>query len=293
MVRKNSSPSSTLKICAIKRFIFSGWSQECRATNHLKSSQNSPTACPNTQAFSTVTRLTPSGDALSIESQRESFSPSHSVRIIHESESPFHNLQLQQSEHWGQSSCRPSSGEVLLWKSAKVPALERLVHSVNEGVDHLPHGSAERVEGGVLGPRAFEVAVLVAVSAEQPLLGWCDVQKCRDEAELREQSRLQVFVMHHQQTAAPLQPAQSVRRPPGGVAGDKLWPFCEVQTWVTVSGQKKGSAQSSILKAMPGIFKRQKIITPISLVKNDIFFSKYSQIQSLSKTLFSLLAKNN
>lgn len=96
----------------------------------------------------------------------------------------------------------------------------------------------------MLGARAFEMAVLVAVSAEQPLLGWSHIQERCDEAQLREQSLLQVFIVHHQQAAAPLQPAQSVRRPPGGVAGDKLWPICEVQTWVSVSGQKKRRPQT-------------------------------------------------
>lgn len=49
-------------------------------------------------------------------------------------------------------SFRPSSGEVLLWNSAKVPALQCLVHSINEGVYHLPHGTSEWVKGGPFGP---------------------------------------------------------------------------------------------------------------------------------------------
>lgn len=169
------------------------------------------------------TQLEPNGVALFVKSQHESVSQSHSVRIVHQSKSP--------STIFIHIRCRPSSGQVLLWKSAKVPALKRLVHCVNEGVDHFPHGSSERVEGRPLGPRAFEVAVLVALGAQQPLLTRGDVQKSCDESQLREQRRLQVLVMYHQQTAAPLQPAESVRRPPGGVAGDKLWPFCGAQTW--------------------------------------------------------------
>lgn len=47
---------------------------------------------------------------------------------------------------------RSSSGEVFLWKSAKVPAQQRLVHSADEGVDHLLHVGGEGVEGRLLGP---------------------------------------------------------------------------------------------------------------------------------------------
>lgn len=70
---------------------------------------------------------------------------------------------------------RPSSGEVVLWKSAKVPALQCLVDSMNEGVNHLSHVTGEWVKGGPLGPRAFEMSVLVALGTKQPLLGQSDV----------------------------------------------------------------------------------------------------------------------
>lgn len=121
---------------------------------------------------------------------------------------------------------RSSSGEVFSWKSAKVPALQCLVNGVNEGVNHLSHVSGERLKGGPLRPRAFEMSVLVALGAEQPLLGQSDVQEGSDETQLREESPLQLLVVHHQQAASELQPAQSVGCPPGGVAGDKFWPFC-------------------------------------------------------------------
>lgn len=240
MVRTNFFMSSTLKICAIKRLFFPANPRNAGpqiiSNPHRILRQHVPThrlsaPLPDSRPMATHCPSNPSASPsaphiLSGSSTSQSLRPTIFSWSSHSTED---NLVI-----------RPSSREVLLWESAKVPALECLVHSANERVDHLPHGSGERVEGGVLGPRAFEVAVLVAVSAEQPLLSRSHVQKCRDEAELWEQSRLQVFVMHHQQTAAPLQPAQSVGRPPGGIAGDKLWPFCEVQTWVTVSGQKKG-----------------------------------------------------
>lgn len=123
-----------------------------------------------------------------------------------------------------------SSGQILLWKSAKVPALQGAVHSLNQGVDHLSHVGGERVEGGPRGPRAFEVSVLVALGAQQPLLRHGDVQEGGDEAELREQSPLKLLVVNHQQAAPKLQPAQSVGRPPGGVAGHKLWPVCRTES---------------------------------------------------------------
>ena len=70
------------------------------------------------------------------------------------------------------------------------------------------------------------MAVLVALGTKQPLLGHSGIQKVRDEAQLWEESPLQLLVVHHQQAASKLQPAQSVGGPPGGVAGDKFRPFC-------------------------------------------------------------------
>lgn len=72
-------------------------------------------------------------------------------------------------------------------KSAEVPALHRLVDRMNVGVDHSPHVGGKGVEGGLLGPRALEMAVLVSLSAQQPLLSHCDVQKGRDDVELGDQ----------------------------------------------------------------------------------------------------------
>lgn len=182
------------------------------------------------QTFSTITWLTLNGSASFIQFQCGSYSPSQCVRFTHESGDVRLHFRVSVSQSFAQSivciSFRSSSGEVLLWKSAKVPALQCLVHSINEGVNHLPHGTSEWVKGGAFGPWTFEMPVLVAVSTEQPLLGRSDVQECRDETELWEQCPLQLFVMHHQQAAPPLQPAQSVRCPPGGVAGDKFRPFC-------------------------------------------------------------------
>lgn len=97
---------------------------------------------------------------------------------------------------------------------------------MNEGVNHLPHVGGKRVEGGLLGPRALEMTVLVTLGTEQPLLSQSDVQKGRDETELGDEGPLQLLIVHHQQVAPKLQPAQRMGRPPGGVAGDKLWPFC-------------------------------------------------------------------
>ena len=68
-----------------------------------------------------------------------------------------------------------SSGKVFLWNSAKVPALQRLVNGKNKGVNHLSHIRSERVKRGSLSPWTFEVSVLVALRAEQPLLGHGDV----------------------------------------------------------------------------------------------------------------------
>lgn len=119
-----------------------------------------------------------------------------------------------------------SSGEVFLWKPAKVPALQCLVHSMNEGVNHLSHVWSEGVKRRLLHPRAFEMTVLVALGTEQPLLGQGEVKKCCYETELWEESFLQLLVVNHQQAASKLEPAQCVGRPPGGIAGDKFWPFC-------------------------------------------------------------------
>lgn len=70
---------------------------------------------------------------------------------------------------------RSSSGEIFLWNSAKVPALQCLVNSMNEGVNHLSHVTGEWVEGGPLGPRALEMPVLVALGTKQSLLAQSDV----------------------------------------------------------------------------------------------------------------------
>lgn len=102
--------------------------------------------------------------------------------------------------------------------------MQSLVNRTNQGVDHPSHVGSERVKGG--GPRAFKMAVLVALGTKQPLL--CDggVQEGCDDTQLREKGPLQLLVMHHQQAPSELQPAESMGRPPGGVAGDKFWPFC-------------------------------------------------------------------
>lgn len=47
---------------------------------------------------------------------------------------------------------RPSSGDVFLWNSAKVPALQGLVNSVDKGVNHLSHVTGEWIKRGLLGP---------------------------------------------------------------------------------------------------------------------------------------------
>lgn len=211
------------------------------------------------QTFSTITWLTLNGSASSIQFQCGSYSPSQCVRFIHESGDICLHFRVSVSQSFdgavSQStvciSFRPSSGEVFLWKSAKVPALQCLVHSINEGVNHLPHGTSEWVKGGAFGPWTFEMPVLVAVSTKQPLLGRSDVQECRDETELWEQSPLQLFVMHHQQAAPPLQPAQSVRCPPGGVAWDKFRPFCRFREntggTVVMLRQRRGSVHLAVL----------------------------------------------
>lgn len=92
---------------------------------------------------------------------------------------------------------RPSSEEVFLWKSAKVPVLQCLINCVNEGINHLSHVASEWVKGGLLGPRAFEMAILVALSTKQPLLCQSDVKEGCDEMELWEQSPLQLLIMHN------------------------------------------------------------------------------------------------
>lgn len=68
-----------------------------------------------------------------------------------------------------------SSGEVFFRKSAEVPALQCLVNGLNEGVNHLSHVRSKWVEGGLLGPRAFEMPVLVALCTKQPLLSHSDI----------------------------------------------------------------------------------------------------------------------
>lgn len=105
---------------------------------------------------------------------------------------------------------------------------------MNEGVNHLFHVTGEWVKGGPLGPRAFEMPVLVALGTKQSFLTQSDVEESCDEAELWKQSPLQLLIVHHQQAASKFQPAQSVRCPPGGIAGDKFWPVCERVQLITV-----------------------------------------------------------
>lgn len=119
-----------------------------------------------------------------------------------------------------------SSGDVLLWKAAKVPALQHLVNGSDEGVNHPLHIRGERVEGRPLRHGALEMSILVGLGTEQPLLCHRYIQEGSDEAELREQGLLQLLVVDDQEAMAELQPAQSVGRPPGGVAGHELRPFC-------------------------------------------------------------------
>lgn len=107
-----------------------------------------------------------------------------------------------------------------------VPVPQGLVHRVDVGVNGAPQLRCEGVEGGPLGPtRAFEVTVLVALGTHQPLLRYGGVEEGGEEAELGKERPLQVLVVHHQQATAKLQPAQSVGRPPGGIAVNKLWPL--------------------------------------------------------------------
>lgn len=70
---------------------------------------------------------------------------------------------------------RPSSGDVFLWNSAKVPALQGLVNIVDKGVNHLSHVTGEWIKRGLLGPWSFEMPILVALGTKQPLLSQSDV----------------------------------------------------------------------------------------------------------------------
>lgn len=113
-----------------------------------------------------------------------------------------------------------------MWQAVVVPVPQGLVHLEYVGIDGAPHLCCKGVEGRPLGPpRAFEVSVLVAFGTHQPLLHHGGVEEQSEEAELGEERPLQVLVVYHQQPTAKLQPAQSVGRPPGGIAVNKLWPL--------------------------------------------------------------------
>lgn len=57
---------------------------------------------------------------------------------------------------------------------------ESLVHSTDQPIYHSSHVGCEGVEGGLPGPGAFEVSILVALGTKQSVLGHCGVEEGGD-----------------------------------------------------------------------------------------------------------------
>lgn len=128
----------------------------------------------------------------------------------------------------------PSSGVVVIGNACEVPPFEGRVHHLDVGRDGLLHVCRVRVVLQLPEPRALEVAVLLALHAEQPVLPDGHTQQADHPAQLHEEVLLQVLKVHHQHLLAELEPVQRVSGPPRGIVPHKLWPLC---------GERRGAGQ--------------------------------------------------
>lgn len=119
-----------------------------------------------------------------------------------------------------------SSGVVVIWDAGEVPPFERRVHHFDVGGDGLLHVRRVGVVLELPEPRALEVAVLLALHAEQPVLSDRHTQQAHHAAQLDEEVLLQVLEVHHQNLLAKLEPVQGVGGPPRGVVPHELRPLC-------------------------------------------------------------------
>ena len=118
-----------------------------------------------------------------------------------------------------------SSGHVLPGQPSPVVVTEGLVYRPDVAVDQVLHlwGEGLRVMRAPAVPP--EAAFLIVLHAEQPLLTHGHVEEGHHLPQRRHQAAPQLLVVHDQQPLAVLEPVQDVRRPPGCVAVDEVWPL--------------------------------------------------------------------
>lgn len=152
-----------------------------------------------------------------------------------------------------------SSGDVFLRQAGVVPCSQFLVHNCDVTVDEWPHVRGKRVEVGLTGPRAFEMAVFVIFSTEQMFLTAADIEKGDDVMKSDYQRCLQVLVMNHQQLPAETEPVEYVGHPPGGVTAYKLWPL-----WKHKRTKRLNNVQQRFLQLWWRIYFHIYILFPLS-----------------------------
>ena len=123
-------------------------------------------------------------------------------------------------------SDHPSSGVVVVGHAREVPPPERRVHRLDVGGDGPLHVRSVGVVLQLAEPRALEVAVFLALHAQQPVLPDGHTQQAHHAAQLDEEVALQVLKVHHQHLLAELEPVQRVSGPPRGVVPHELRPLC-------------------------------------------------------------------
>ena len=124
----------------------------------------------------------------------------------------------------GEPSCL-SSRHVLRGHTWHVLCPQRHVHRSDQFVDVCTHLRRVGVVLQLPQARALEVTVLLALHAEQAVLGHHGTQEQHHGLELGEEVPFQVLEVNHVDVPAVAQPVKGVGRPPRSIVLHKLWPL--------------------------------------------------------------------
>ena len=119
-----------------------------------------------------------------------------------------------------------SSWHVFLWNARHISFLQGGVYCSDQFINVCSHLGSVGIVLELPQPRSFEVPVLLALDAEQAVLGNLQAQKLDHALQLGEQVPLQILEVDHLHVLPVIEPVQRVRRPPRSVVPHKLGPFC-------------------------------------------------------------------
>lgn len=119
-----------------------------------------------------------------------------------------------------------SSWHVFVWNSRHLSFLQGSVHCSYQFIDASSHFRSVWVIFKFAQSRSLEVAIFLALNAQQAVLRNLQTQKLDHPLELGEQVPLQILKVDHVNVLPIIEPVQGVGRPPRSVVLHKLGPLC-------------------------------------------------------------------